>query len=158
MPPLTPSRIRAISPPSTALGLVLVLELARRQLLEGDGEVVPARDLDHRRRVLAVGALGERVVVGVDLTSPLRRDDDGGVVGVNILEKLVDSWLDHHGPEECRDSWSRTSFSSCEPAFCRSSFMTTWGKSSFASSSLTAVRRRLSIASGVAVPRPSVRS
>ena len=43
----TPSRIRAISPPRR-LGLVLVLQLARRRLLQGDGEVVPAGDLDHR--------------------------------------------------------------------------------------------------------------
>src|SRR5262245_40064140 len=107
MPPLTPSRMRAISPsfgaassasrPGTAcrLGLVLVLELARRRLVQGDREVVAAAGLDHRRRVLTVGALGERVVVGVDLTGPLGGDDDSRVVGVRLIQELVDAWLDH---------------------------------------------------------------
>src|SRR5262249_49430413 len=82
-------------PSLETLGLVLVLQLARRRLLQGDRQVVPAGNLDHRRRVLAVRALGEGVVVGVDLASPLRRDENGGVVGVGVLEKLVDSGSDH---------------------------------------------------------------
>src|SRR3954451_21216016 len=134
MPPLTPSRIRAISPPRK-LGLVLVLELARCRLLEGDGEVAAAGHLDHGRRVLAVCALGKGVVVGVDLAGPLCRDQHGGVVGVGVIEKLVDSWLGQHCSDQCRDSSSRTRASSCEAAFCRSSFTITCANSSWASNS-----------------------
>src|SRR6266511_1664136 len=86
--------MRATGPPPR-LGLVLVLDLARRRLLERDRQIVPAGNFDHRRRVLAVGALGERVVVGVYLAGPLGGDDHRGVVGICSFEKLVDSWLDH---------------------------------------------------------------
>ena len=74
---------------------VLVLDLARRELLERDREVVAALGLDHRRRVLLVGALAEGVVVAVELPRALRGDHDGRVVRVGVLEQLVDSWLDH---------------------------------------------------------------
>src|SRR5262245_60159378 len=78
-----------------ALSLVLVLDLAGRGLLQGDRQVVPGGDFNHRRRVLAVCTLAERVVVGVDLARTLGGDYDGRVVRIDVIEELVDTWLDH---------------------------------------------------------------
>src|ERR1700710_1777070 len=78
------------------LGAVLVLELARGDLFERNREVVPvAGDIDHRRRVLTKAALAEAVVIAVDLTCPLGGDDYGRVVGVGVVEQLVNAWFDH---------------------------------------------------------------
>src|SRR5438552_5609919 len=63
IPPLTPSRIRAIAGRSSELGAVVVLELARGELLEGDRQVVPRLGLHHRRCVLLVAALAEGPVI-----------------------------------------------------------------------------------------------
>src|SRR5215211_8340008 len=108
MPPLTPSRIRAIGgcygaggPGSGRglrdgpLGAVLVLELALGKLLERDREVVARPRLDHRRRELLVGALTKGAVVAVELASALRRHQHGRVMRVRPVEKLVDTRLDH---------------------------------------------------------------
>src|SRR4051794_27988598 len=78
------------------LGAVLVFELALGKLFERHREVVPLGvRLNHRRRVLAEAALSEVVEVAVDLTRALRRDDDGGVVGIGVLQELVYAWFDH---------------------------------------------------------------
>ncbi len=74
---------------------VLVVDLAGRELLEGDREVVVAVGLDHRRRVLLVRALTERAVVAVQLPGSLRGDDDRRVMRVGLLHQLVYSRLDH---------------------------------------------------------------
>src|ERR1700710_1226127 len=98
MPPLTPSRIRATIPSSRGgrpLLAVVVLDLARGDFLERDREVVLRTALDHRRRELVEGALAKVVVVAVDLTRPLGRDQHGGVVGVDVLEERVDARVDH---------------------------------------------------------------
>jgi hypothetical protein len=38
------------------------------------------------------------VEVAVDLPSPLRRDDDGGVMRIGMIQKLVYAWFDHRPP------------------------------------------------------------
>src|SRR3954463_7108002 len=97
MPPLTPSRIRAIrgcyAGPGCAPGVglraldaVAVPDLARRQLLECDREVVASLGLDHGRRVLLVAALAEGAVIAVELPGALRGDQDGRVVRVGALQ------------------------------------------------------------------------
>src|SRR6478752_246343 len=90
--------MRAIGadPPGTSRsGPVLVANLALRELLEGDREVVARRRIHHRRRELLIAALAERAVIAVQLTSALGRDEHGGKVGIGAIEKLVNAWLDH---------------------------------------------------------------
>src|SRR3954453_4000012 len=91
MPPLTPRRRRAISSDLP----VLVLDLARGDFLERDREVVLADGLDHRRRELVEGPLTQVVVGRVDLTRALGGDEDRRVVGVDVVEQLVDAGTDH---------------------------------------------------------------
>src|SRR5947208_3977191 len=102
MPPLTPSRIRATtaSSPVSPLGAVVVLELSAGELLEGNREVVARLSVDHRRCVLLVAALAKGAVVAVELPRPLRRDENGGVVGIGALEELVYAWFDHCDPDD----------------------------------------------------------
>ena len=90
MPPVTPSRMRAIAsrPPSAA---VAVLELAARHLLERDREVVLRPRVDHRRRELLERALAEVVVVRVDLPGALGGHDDARVGRVDVLHQAVDA-------------------------------------------------------------------
>src|SRR3954471_10247118 len=97
MPPVTPSRTLANSPPPRGpAGLaVLVLDLARGDFLERDRQVVLGAALDHRRRELVERALAQVVVVAVDLPRPLGGDQHGGVVGVDMLEERVDARVDH---------------------------------------------------------------
>src|SRR5262249_23251049 len=68
---------------------------APRDLFEGDREVVLGRCVDHRRRELVESSLTEVVVVAVDLTRALGCDHDAGVVGVDVLEQVVDTGRDH---------------------------------------------------------------
>src|SRR5436190_23775831 len=125
MPPLTPSRIRAIAPgplDGPALGAVLEADLAGGELLKGDRDVVlAALGVDHRRRVLAEVALTEVVVVAVDLAGPLRRHHNGGVVGVGLLEQSVYAGMDHGSESSCS---SRTTLSSSSAARSSSSLTT----------------------------------
>src|SRR6478672_6576204 len=109
-----------------ALGAVLVFELALGELLERHREVVPLGvHLDHRRRVLAEAALSEVVEVAVDLTGALRRDDDGGVMGIAVLQELVYAWFDHSAAESSdRPSSARTIPSNSAAARPRSSLTT----------------------------------
>src|SRR3954471_18124120 len=97
IPPVTPSRTLANSPPPRGpAGLaVLVLDLARGDFLERDRQVVLGAALDHRRRELVERALAQVVVVAVDLTRPLGRDQHGGVIGVDMLKERVDARVDH---------------------------------------------------------------
>src|SRR5271155_3749982 len=111
MPPLTPSRMRDIAtgcrptaPAPQALAprlrpcpslAVVVLDLPRCYLLEGDREVVFRGRLDHRGRELIEGSLAEVVVVAVDLAGALGGHDHAGVVGVNSLQQAVYSGGDH---------------------------------------------------------------
>src|SRR3954453_14852035 len=74
---------------------VLVLDLAGRDFLEGDREVVLGAGVDHRGRELVERPLAEVVVVRVDLARALGRDENGGVVGVDVLEEAVDARRDH---------------------------------------------------------------
>src|SRR3954465_7333724 len=91
MPPLTPSRRRATCP----VLAVLVLDLARGDFLERDRQVVLADGLDHRRRELVERPLAQVVVVRVDLSRALGGDEDRRVVGVDVVEQLVDAGADH---------------------------------------------------------------
>src|SRR5918992_5363709 len=114
MPPVTPKRIRAIrtfclpagrGPERERLAargserrllLVVVLDLALGDFLQGHGQVVLRARLDERRRrLLEAEALAELVVVVVDLASALRGDDDERVARVHVVEQAVDSGLDH---------------------------------------------------------------
>src|SRR5215212_5700810 len=98
MPPLTPRRMRAIAtdPCETPRsGAVVVIDLARRELLERDRQVIARGRIDHGGRELLVAALTERSVVAIELARALRRHQDGGVVGVGSAEELVDAGLDH---------------------------------------------------------------
>src|SRR3954447_24949581 len=98
MPPVTPSRTRAIATPPAALLAVAVLDLARGDLLERDREVVLRPRVHHRRRVLLEGALTEVVVVRVDLARALGGDDHARVVGVDVLEQSIDARGNHWDP------------------------------------------------------------
>src|SRR5262245_27671349 len=93
--------------PESALGAVLVLQLAVGDLFERDREVVAvAGDFHHRRRVLAKAALTEAVEVAVYLPCPLGGDDNRRVVGVSVVEELVNAWFDHSAPQ-CKRPPSR---------------------------------------------------
>jgi hypothetical protein len=70
---------------------VAVLDLAARDLLEGDGQVVLGAGVDHRRGELLEGPLAQVVVVRVDLPRALGGDDHAGVGGVDVLEQSVDA-------------------------------------------------------------------
>src|SRR5213082_158217 len=106
---------------SFVLVAVFVPELALGGLLEGHGEVVLRPGLDERRREVVEGALAELVVVVVDLASPLRRDDHERVARVDVVEELVDAWVDH-GRAMLPAPWSsRTTMSSSSAAARRRS-------------------------------------
>src|SRR5918911_2054854 len=90
MPPVTPRSRR-----TRDLAAVAVLDLALGDLLEGDGQVVLGGGVDHRRGELLERALAEVVVVGVDLTGALGRDDHARVGRVDVLEEAVDAGGDH---------------------------------------------------------------
>src|SRR4051812_49064790 len=83
--------MRAIPAPAARLAAVAVVDLALRDLLEGDREVVLRRRLDHRRRELLERALAQVVGVGVDLPRPLGGDDDARVRRVDVLEQAIDA-------------------------------------------------------------------
>src|ERR1700709_1275132 len=86
---------------------VLAFELALGQLFQGHRQVVALGvGLHHRGRVLAEATLTEVVEVAVDLPGTLRRHDDGGVMRVGVVKKLVYAWFDHCG--QCRGSRRRT--------------------------------------------------
>src|SRR5918997_1381055 len=106
---------------------VLVLDLARGDFLERDRQVVLGRGLDHRRRELVERPLAEVVVVAVDLTRALGGDEHGRVVGVDLLEELVEARRDH--ASECRAR--RTIASSLATASSRRSLTTTSPNSSW---------------------------
>src|SRR5215213_8477287 len=79
---------------------VVVLDLAGGDFLQRDRQVVLRGGLDHRRRELVERPLTEVVVVAVDLPRALCGDEHGGVVGVDVLEELVEARGDH--ASECR--------------------------------------------------------
>src|SRR6478752_4813861 len=100
MPPLTPSSRRAMVRLPVA-----VLDLAARDFLEGDREVVLRAGVDHRGRELLEGALAEVVVVRVDLPRALGGHDHAGVIRVHVVKEAVDAGGDH----AFQSSFSRTS-------------------------------------------------
>src|SRR5438105_15884315 len=117
MPPLTPrSNLmgcsagppvprfdRAVRPPASLNWAgplpVVVLQLALSDLFKCDRQVVLRVGLNHRRRELVESALAEVVVVGVDLAGALGGDDHARVVGVDVLEQLVNAGGDHYPTE-----------------------------------------------------------
>src|ERR671918_1185689 len=123
MPPLTPSKTRAIGRSRRGLEPVLVAELAVRQLFEGYREVILARlGVHHRGRILAEAAFADVVVVAVDLAGALCGDDHRRIVRVGVLEQSVDAWMDHGSDST---SSARTTRSSSLAARSSSS-LTTW--------------------------------
>src|SRR5580658_8207873 len=89
IPPLTPRSTRA-----TPLLPVVELQLALGDFLEGDREVVLRTRVDHRWRELVERPLTEIVVIRVDLTGALGGHDHARVVGVHVLDELVDAGRD----------------------------------------------------------------
>ena len=75
--------------------LVVVRDLALGDLFEGERQVVLRARLDERRRELVERALAELVVVVVDLPRALGGDDHQRVARVDLVEELVDAWMDH---------------------------------------------------------------
>src|SRR5919204_3619451 len=102
MPPVMPTSTRAtcpFCPLSRALAALLlrvrVLELALGGLLEGHRQVVLRARLDERRRrLLEADSLPELVVVVVDLPSAFGRDDHERVARVDVVQQLVNAWMD----------------------------------------------------------------
>src|SRR3954464_1807425 len=90
--------------------LVLVLELALCDFLEGHRQVVlRARLHQRRRRGFEADALTELGVVVVDLASPLGGHDDERVARVDVVEELIDAWMDHGRlmvPAACNSLWT----------------------------------------------------
>src|SRR3954453_12971198 len=86
--------MRAMAPVGPGLA-VLVLDLAGGDFLGRDRGVVLRAGVDHRGRELVERPLAEVVVVRVDLTGALGRDENGGVVGDDVLEEAVDARRDH---------------------------------------------------------------
>src|SRR5216117_3159216 len=89
---------------------VLVLQLALRDFLEGHGEVVLRPRLHQRwRRVLESDTFSELVVVVVDLAGSLGRDDHERVARVDVVQELIDAWMDHGRlmvPAVCNSLWT----------------------------------------------------
>src|SRR3954447_16233190 len=106
MPPHTPSRMRGTSTGRLrpddrggAQGLhalpVAVRDLAGRDFLERDRQVVLRGGVDHRRRELLEGALTQIVVVRVDLPGTLGGHDHARIRGVDMLEQAVYAGRNH---------------------------------------------------------------
>src|SRR6266516_4941589 len=100
MPPVTPSNTRRPCGSGTSVDLddllgALVVDLALGDLLDGDRErLVAETRLDERRDELT-SPLTQLVVVRVDLTCALGRQDHQGVLGVDGGEQIVDLRFDH---------------------------------------------------------------
>src|SRR3954466_348241 len=105
---------------------VVVGEEPLGDLFHRHGEVILRAGLHERRRIVVEGAFAELVVIVVDLTSALGRDDDKRIARINVLEQVVDAGIDH-----CRvmvpagTTSPRTSSVSSPTARSRSSFSTT---------------------------------
>src|SRR5919204_923588 len=136
MPPVTPTRTRAIRLLSTASGLaVRDGDLALGELLEGHRQVVLGAGLDERRREVVEGALAELVVVVVDLPGPLGRDDHQRVARVDVVQELIDAGMDHRPDMVAAASSSRLTMpASSSVARSRSSFSIAWSNRSATSS------------------------
>src|SRR5918996_4946547 len=121
MPPVTPTRTRAMGSLCPRLLGVVVGDLALGDLLERHREVILRARLDERRRNLEC-ALAELMVVVVDLASPLGGDDHERVARVDAAEELIDSRM-NHGLEmvPAAASSSRTTATSSATARSRSS-------------------------------------
>src|SRR3954464_3325374 len=123
MPPVTPRSTRAMP---GCLALVRVLDFALGDFLEGHRQVVLRAGLHERRRIVVEGAFAELVVVVVDLTSALGRDDDERIARINVLEQVVDAGIDHCRVMVAAGTRSpRTSSVSSPTARSRSSFSIT---------------------------------
>src|SRR6188508_3038608 len=93
----TPENDPQLGKPAPGLLGIRVLDHALGCLLHGHGQVVLRARLDERRRKVLVGALTELLVVVVDLASPLGRDDDERVARVDVVQELIEAWVDHVG-------------------------------------------------------------
>src|SRR6478735_1687641 len=91
MPPHTPRRMRGMRDRLA----VAVRDLAGRDFLERDRQVVLRRGVHHRGRKLLERPLAEIVVVGIDLAGTLSGNDHAGVRGINMLEQAVYARRNH---------------------------------------------------------------
>src|SRR6478736_4397264 len=91
MPPHTPSRMRG----KAGRLPVAVRDLAGRDFLERDRQVVLRSRVDHRRRELLERALAQIVVVRVDLPRALGGDDHARIGGVDVLKQAVYAGRNH---------------------------------------------------------------
>src|SRR5215218_6605368 len=108
MPPVTPRSTRAMV---GGLAFVRILDLALGDFLEGHRQVVLRARLHERRRIVVECALAELMVVVVDLPRALGGDDHECVTLVDVVEQLVDAWVDH-GRDMVAESSLRTISSS----------------------------------------------
>src|SRR6266508_2529604 len=92
MPPVTPRSTRAMI---GGLAFVRVLNLALGDLFEGHRQIVLGARFHERRRIVVERALAELMVVVVDLPRTLGGDDHQRVALVDVLEQLIDAWIDH---------------------------------------------------------------
>src|SRR3954451_16620242 len=74
---------------------ITVGDLAGRDFLERDRQVVLRGGVDHRRRELLEGALTQIVVVRVDLPGTLGGHDHARIRGVDMLEQAVYAGRNH---------------------------------------------------------------
>src|SRR4029453_1423787 len=96
MPPVTPTRTRAIRLLRGSALLERDGDLALGDLFEGHRQVVLRARLDERRRKVIERAFAELVMVVVDLPGPLcRRNDQRGGRPPHVSEEIVDSWIHH---------------------------------------------------------------
>src|SRR5690606_35201935 len=91
IPPVTPSRTRMVVPLlGGRAGVAELKQAAGVDLAQRHGERLVGRiGLDQRANILEV-TLTQRVVVGVDLAGAIGAVDHEGVLGVHLLEQLVD--------------------------------------------------------------------
>src|SRR5262245_40129846 len=113
----------ALCPGSAA---VVVRDLALGDLFEGKRQVVLRARLDQRRREFVERALTELVVVVVDLPRALGGDDHEGVARVDLVEELIDAWMDHRRAMVAASFMFRSTIAThSSAARSRSSFSTT---------------------------------
>src|SRR5262249_32146838 len=111
------------------LPAVVVADLGLGDFLEGKRQVVLRPRLDQRRRELVERALAELVVVVVDLARALGGDDHEGVARVDLVEELIDAWMDHRRAMVAASFKFRSTIAThSSAARSRSSFSTTWSK------------------------------
>src|SRR5215813_2161205 len=166
MPPATPSTTRG-----AAAGRMSALDRLRGQqaavdLAQRDRERLLLRRGLHQRADVLQQALAELAVVGVDLAGTLGGEDHQRVLGLGLVQQLVDGWVgdalrvgdsSRHELTPKRTQWvaCKASNPSRSSAACSTKWLTiVTSNSGSAASSSCAWSRRARIVSGSSVPRP----